>query len=99
MKNRQTSLTLPAAGLEIQATIDPEDRVVDRFFAGYDAAFILPSEKESLEGFRECLALNLPPHFKALAELHGPFAEVVFVANDPGLGADRTVGGGNFICY
>jgi len=99
MTNRPTNLTLPVGGLEIQATIDPEDSVVDRFFAGYDDSFILPSEKESLRGFRECLALNLPPHYQALADLYGPFREIVFVATDPGLGANRVVGGGNFICY
>jgi hypothetical protein len=31
---------------------------VDRFFDGYDKAFILPDEREEIEGFRECLALN-----------------------------------------
>lgn len=99
MTNRQTYLALPVMGLHIQATIDPADGVVNRFFAGYDDAFILPSEKESLQGFRECLALNLPPHYEKLEKHFGPFREIVFIASDPGLGADQTVGGGNFICY
>ena len=46
-------------GLRIEATAQPDSPVLGRFFAGYDRAFVLPDEKETLQGFRVCLALNL----------------------------------------
>jgi GNAT superfamily N-acetyltransferase len=47
-----------ADGLRIEATARAESPVLERFFAGYDGAFVLPDEREELDGFRECLALN-----------------------------------------
>lgn len=44
--------------LLVEATGDPDSPVLDRFFAGYDRAFVLPDEREELDGFRACLALN-----------------------------------------
>ena len=46
-------------GSLIEATARPDSPVLERFFAGYDRAFVLPDEKETLQGFRDCLALNL----------------------------------------
>src|SRR6185369_807335 len=82
-------------GLRIDATTAPDDAIVDAFFAGYDQAFVLANEKEGLDGFRECLALNQPPRYPELRAEHGPFREVVCTATDPELGA--VIGGANFI--
>jgi len=48
-----------ADGLRLSASEDPTSPVLDRFYAGYDRAFILPDERENLAGFRDCLTLNL----------------------------------------
>ena len=45
-------------GLVVDATTDAGNALFDRFFALYDLAFILPSEKEQRSGFVDCLALN-----------------------------------------
>lgn len=86
-------------GLELRATVDPDNSLLDTFFAGYDRAFVLPNEKEEIDGFRDCLALNLPPAYVPLAERYGPFREFVAVAVDTGLVPEAVVGGANFICY
>ena len=86
-----------AEALEIDATTAPDDPIVDAFFAGYDRAFVLANEKESLDGFRACLALNVSPSYPRLRAEYGPFREVVFTATDPSVGA--VIGGANFIAY
>jgi GNAT superfamily N-acetyltransferase len=48
-----------ADGLRLNASEDPTSPVLARFYAGYDRAFVLPDEREDLEGFKDCLALNL----------------------------------------
>lgn len=45
-------------GLVIEGTEDPASPVLTDFFAGYDRAFVLPDEREELDGFRECLIAN-----------------------------------------
>jgi hypothetical protein len=45
-------------GLVVEATTRADSPVLERFFAGYDRAFVLPDEREELLGFRDCLALN-----------------------------------------
>lgn len=45
-------------GLVASATERPDSPILERFFAGYDKAFVLPDEREELDGFRVCLALN-----------------------------------------
>ena len=40
--------------------------VLEEFYDGYEKAFVLPNEREELEGFRDCLALNLAPRREAL---------------------------------
>lgn len=60
------------------------------FFEGYDRAFVLPDEKEPLEGFRACLALNGGD----FAFLRYPSREIVLVARNAGDGA--RLGGANF---
>lgn len=71
------------------------DRVFERFFAAYDAAFVLPDEKEGRDGFLACLALNEGPAHARLAARLGPFREWVVVVERDG----DMVGGANFICH
>ncbi|MFN3610308.1 MAG: hypothetical protein ACK4Y9_14700, partial [Hyphomonas sp.] len=75
----------------------PDDPFLTRFYSAYDAAFILPDEKETLEGFRACLALNEGEPFERLTALYGPYREMVILltegANGPVLGA------ANFIAF
>ena len=51
------SLDLPG-GLRFLASPDPNSILLDQFFEGYDRCFVLRDEREELEGFRKCLALN-----------------------------------------
>jgi GNAT superfamily N-acetyltransferase len=44
--------------LLLQATTRADSPLVDVFFAEYERAFTLPDEREEIDGFRECLALN-----------------------------------------
>jgi hypothetical protein len=44
--------------LVVEATTRADSPVLERFFDGYNRAFILPDEREELTGFRDCLALN-----------------------------------------
>ncbi|MEZ5997995.1 MAG: GNAT family N-acetyltransferase [Hyphomonas sp.] len=67
------------------------------FFAAYDAAFILESEKEDLEGFRACLRLNRGKACEALSARYGPYREGV-IALFPD-GADLPVGAASFIIF
>ena len=86
-------------GLELRASVEPDGPLLDSFFAEYDRAFVLPNEKEEIDGFRSCLTLNLPPAYAPLAERHGPFREFVAVAFDTTGGNDTLVGGASLICY
>jgi GNAT superfamily N-acetyltransferase len=87
-------LPIAETGLEIVCS-DRDDSVFERFFAGYDRAFVLPNEKEEADGFRTCLALNHGAERTRLAAEFGPFREVCLIARDA---EDRTlVGGANFI--
>jgi GNAT superfamily N-acetyltransferase len=45
-------------GLLVRASDRPDSPLLERFFDGYDGAFVLPDEREELVGFRDCLALN-----------------------------------------
>lgn len=93
---REIELTT-RAGLRIAATVAAESPLVAKFFEGYDRAFVLPNEREELDGFVECLRLNDDPDYSRLERMYGPFREVVFVAYDAATG--DYVGGGNFIAY
>lgn len=81
--------------LVIQADIAGPSKTLTDFFTGYDRAFVLPGEKESLEGFEACLAMNFGDAYDCLSQRYGPYREVVFTAAVEGI----VVGGGNFICY
>lgn len=74
-----------------------DDPALLRFYAAYDAAFILPDEKEDLEGFRACLALNEGEAYERLSALYGPYREMVILLTD---GANGPVlGAANFIAF
>ena len=82
-------LSLPG-GVRVTASGDPNSPVLERFFEGYDRAFILPDEREELEGFRACLALNTS-HRSAFGRVH---SELVAVLEDE---AGTLLGGANFL--
>jgi hypothetical protein len=82
-------------GLDIEVTTDPNSAILQEFFTGYDAAFTLPQEKESLAGFKECLKLNTGAVYDGLVNRYGPFREVVLVLRDAG----AAVAGANFIAF
>ena len=81
-------------GLVIRTTDQGEGPVFERFFAGYDRAFVLPEEKEDREGFRACLALNHGAAHERLAAEYGPFRELCVVADDA---SGAPVGGANLL--
>ncbi|MDX2236433.1 MAG: hypothetical protein NW203_02605 [Hyphomonadaceae bacterium] len=84
-----------ADGLRLFLTTTAKSPVFERFFAGYDRAFVLPNEKEDAEGFARCFDLNHGADYARLSALYGPYREVSFVAEDAADGA--TIGGANFI--
>jgi GNAT superfamily N-acetyltransferase len=79
-----------SSGLTLQASTSPSSPLLARFFEGYDRAFVLPDEREDIEGFRACLALNdsLP---LALGRRH---REVVLTIDAPD---GALLGGANFL--
>jgi GNAT superfamily N-acetyltransferase len=80
--------------LAIRTTDRSDTDIFERFFAGYDRAFVLPDEKEDREGLEACLALNHGAAHASLAASFGPFRELCLVAS----GVDGApVGGANFI--
>ncbi len=81
-------------GLVVRTSDRGEGPVFDRFFAGYDRAFVLPDEKEDIEGFRACLALNHGAEHVRLTAEYGPFREICLIADDA---EDVPVGGANLI--
>jgi len=80
--------------IAIQATDRADSDIFERFFAGYDRAFVLPDEKEGREGLEACLALNHGAAHSGLAEVFGPFRELCLIATDDD---GAFVGGANFI--
>jgi GNAT superfamily N-acetyltransferase len=87
----------PAAGsLSFESTTDPDSPITGLFFEHFDRAFILPHEKETLEGFRDCLALNSGPASERLRERYGPFREAVLIAREPG---GEIAGGANYVAF
>lgn len=74
-----------------------DDPRIIRFFAAYDAAFILEDEKEDLSGFKACLDLNHGAAYARLSALYGPFRELVVMLTDGAEG--RVLGAANFIAF
>lgn len=89
-------LTAKGKKLVIEVTDHPGSAVLASFFAGYDDAFVLPNEKEKLEGFKECLALNHGKPYALLSSRYGPFREIVLVLRDA---AGAFIGGASFIAF
>ena len=87
-----------SGGLRLHATTLPDSPIVAAFHAAYDQAFILPDEKETLAGFRECLRLNGGDAYRRLQQRWGPYREWVAVATMPDT-PDTIAGGANLICY
>ncbi|HEX7309326.1 GNAT family N-acetyltransferase [Lentzea sp.] len=80
-------------GLDVAASDDSAGSVFRAFYEGYDQAFTLPDEKESREGFVECMDLNRGPDFRRISARLGPFRELVVTAEIDGVPA----GGANFL--
>lgn len=78
-------------GLVLRATERPDSPLLAHFMAGYDRAFVLPDEREELEGFRACLAAN-PASRRRFGRLH---RELLVVIDDAATGA--LLGGANFL--
>jgi hypothetical protein len=83
-------------GLLVEATVSPESAVLQTFYASYDDAFVLPNEKEALDGFVACLALNFGDAYDRLSRQYGAFREIVVVARDR---SGALVGGANLIAF
>ena len=84
-----TTLNLPN-GINVSASDDPDSPILLRFFSGYDRAFVLPDEREDLEGFKACLSLNRS-HRHAFGRTH---SELVAIFEDAG---GALLGGANFL--
>lgn len=83
-------LILKSKRIKVTSTTDPNSPILRRFFEGYDRAFILPDEREELDGFEKCLALNTT-HQYAFGRTH---CEQVTVFEDD---AGTLLGGANFL--
>src|SRR5215813_3360578 len=92
------TLTLKTGSdLVLKASTAADDGVLDEFYADYDKAFILASEKESYAGFVHCLALNAGGAYEGLATRFGAFREYVLTVSDVATGI--RIGGANLIAY
>lgn len=91
-------LSFSSGILDIRLSLSPQSGILDEFYRGYDAAFVLPNEKEELGGFRECLALNYGAENARLVAEYGPFFEAVMIASDRDA-PEQAIGGANFVCY
>lgn len=78
-------------GLILRATERPDSALLEHFFTGYDRAFVLPDEREELDGFRACLAIN-PVSRQRFGRYH---RELVMVLDDAATG--ELLGGANFL--
>jgi hypothetical protein len=94
---RRFSWLTDGGQLVVEATDSPVSAVLTSFFEGYDEAFILPNEKEKLQGFEECLALNQGELYASLSSCYGPFREIVLVMRDGPPGT--LIGGANLIAF
>src|SRR5262245_26182947 len=96
-RDRATLTLKTGRDLVLKASTGADDGVLDDFYADYDRAFILSSEKEGYEGFVRCLGLNAGRTYEALAARFGAFCEYVLTVSDVGTGA--RIGGANLIAY
>lgn len=79
----------------VQVSDNADDGILDKFFPQYDVSFVLPDEKETLQGFGECLALNHGPEHQRLARRYGEFRELILIAHERENG--DVVGGANLL--
>lgn len=77
-------------GVRVSATGDPASCLLARFMTGYDRAFVLPDEREELEGFVQCLGLNAS-HRERFGRRHH---ELIATLEDAG---GRLLAGTNFL--
>ena len=77
-------------GLYVLGTDSPHSLLLERFYEGYDKAFIIPSEREELEGFVKCLSLNSTLARKSERR----FRELIFVLHGEN---HNVLGGANFL--
>ncbi len=90
----ETAFAIKSLLFEVTARSD--SAIVDAFYEGYDAAFVLPNEKETRAGFTACLKLNEGRAYRVASTKYGPFCELVLVARDE---VGYVVGGANFIAF
>ncbi|MGD9803864.1 MAG: hypothetical protein AB7E81_16640 [Hyphomicrobiaceae bacterium] len=93
----KTGATSVPDPLRLAFTDRADSAVLANFYEGYDQAFVLPNEKEPVEGFQSCLDLNHEPAYGPLASRYGAYREVVFTAEDRETG--MLAGGGNFVVF
>lgn len=79
--------------INFNVTMEGNGPIFDRFFEGFDRAFVLPNEKEDREGFQTCLGLNHGPVYRQLSAMYGPYREICLVAEED----TQEIGGANFI--
>jgi GNAT superfamily N-acetyltransferase len=82
-------------GFELDVTTRHDARLIEEFYQHYATAFVLPDERESLPGFRRCLALNHAAG-DTLHARYGPSREFIAVMRDR---RGQVVAGLNFICF
>jgi GNAT superfamily N-acetyltransferase len=80
-------------GLLLRATDSGFSDIFNRFYAGFDNAFVLANEKEDVTGFQACLNLNNGAEYARISAQYGIFREAVFIAENAG----KEIGGANFI--
>jgi GNAT superfamily N-acetyltransferase len=88
-----------AGGLRFEFSALPDSTLLEEFFQGYDRSFVLANEKETLEGIRECLELNLNQTGLELTRQYGLAREFVAVARDASKPGAPAIGGANFITF
>ena len=71
-----------------------QDALLQKFWTIYDRSFVLPDEKETMEGFLACLAFNQAPLHAPLRDLYGPFRECLVVMEE-----DEPVAAANFFAF
>lgn len=68
---------------------------LQKFWDLYDRSFVLPDEKETMEGFLACLAFNQDPLHTPLRNRYGPFRECFVVIEEGG----QPVAAANFFAF
>lgn len=84
------------AGARLYISVQPDPLWFDDFYAAYDAAFRLPSEKESAVGLKACLSLNFGADYAQLSAA-GHYCEVLMLLRAAEDG--RVLGGANLAAF